>query len=116
MQSATGSLNGSVRVELFREHGDYVLKWEGLLCRRRHELRPFIKQRRLIEAASGCWCIRPFFELDAATGARRGEVLGPAMVGLRRRRNVYHAIAIADEERARVQGYEDRRAQARDLA
>jgi integrase len=29
----------------------------------------------LIEAASGCWCIRPFLELDAATGARRGEVL-----------------------------------------
>ena len=29
----------------------------------------------MIEAASGCWCIRPFLELDAATGARRGEVL-----------------------------------------
>jgi integrase len=33
------------------------------------------QQRLLIEAASGCWCIRPFLELDAATGARRGEVL-----------------------------------------
>jgi integrase len=33
------------------------------------------QQRLLIQAASGCWCIRPFLELDAATGARRGEVL-----------------------------------------
>lgn len=33
------------------------------------------QQRLLIDAASGCWCIRPFLELDAATGARRGEVL-----------------------------------------
>jgi integrase len=33
------------------------------------------QQTLLIEAASGCWCIRPFLELDAATGARRGEVL-----------------------------------------
>ena len=33
------------------------------------------QQTLLIDAASGCWCIRPFLELDAATGARRGEVL-----------------------------------------
>lgn len=33
------------------------------------------QQRLVIEAASGCWCITPFLELSAATGARRGEVL-----------------------------------------
>jgi integrase len=33
------------------------------------------QQRILIESASGCWCLAPFLELSAATGARRGEVL-----------------------------------------
>jgi integrase len=33
------------------------------------------QQRLVIDAASGCWCIAPFLELSAATGARRGEVL-----------------------------------------
>jgi integrase len=33
------------------------------------------QQRLVIDAASGCWCVAPFLELSAATGARRGEVL-----------------------------------------
>ena len=33
------------------------------------------QQRLLIESASGCWCLPPFLELSAATGARRGELL-----------------------------------------
>ncbi len=33
------------------------------------------QQKLLIESASGCWCLRPFLEMSAATGARRGEVL-----------------------------------------
>jgi integrase len=33
------------------------------------------QQKLLIEAATGCWCLAPFLELSAATGARRGEVL-----------------------------------------
>ena len=36
---------------------------------------PTAQQDTLLEAASGPWCIRPLLELDAATGARRGEVL-----------------------------------------
>jgi integrase len=33
------------------------------------------QQKLLIQSASGCWCLTPFLELSAATGARRGEVL-----------------------------------------
>jgi integrase len=33
------------------------------------------QQKLLIESATGCWCLSPFLELSAATGARRGEVL-----------------------------------------
>ena len=33
------------------------------------------QQRLLIDSATGCWCRSAFLELDAATGARRGEVL-----------------------------------------
>jgi integrase len=33
------------------------------------------QQRLLIESARGCWCLAPFLEVSAATGARRGEVL-----------------------------------------
>jgi integrase len=33
------------------------------------------QQKLLIESASGCWCLGPFLEVSAATGARRGEVL-----------------------------------------
>jgi integrase len=33
------------------------------------------QQKLLIDSASGCWCLAPFLELAAATGARRGEVL-----------------------------------------
>jgi integrase len=31
--------------------------------------------RLLIDSATGCWCLQPFLELSAATGARRGEIL-----------------------------------------
>lgn len=31
--------------------------------------------RLLIDSATGCWCLAPFLEMSAATGARRGEVL-----------------------------------------
>src|SRR5713226_9664560 len=33
------------------------------------------QQKLLIDSATGCWCLAPFLELSAATGARRGEVL-----------------------------------------
>jgi integrase len=33
------------------------------------------QQSMLLEAASGPWCIRPYLEVDAATGCRRGELL-----------------------------------------
>jgi len=42
------------------------------------------QQTLLIDAASGCWCIRPFLEVEAATGARRGEVLAFRWVDLDR--------------------------------
>lgn len=31
------------------------------------------QQRLLIESATGCWCLAPFLEVSAATGARRGR-------------------------------------------
>lgn len=33
------------------------------------------QQKLLIDSATGCWCLAPFLEISAATGARRGEVL-----------------------------------------
>jgi integrase len=43
--------------------------------RRNEAALPPAQQRLLIESATGCWCLAPFLEVSAATGARRGEVL-----------------------------------------
>ena len=65
------------------------------------------QQFLVFASATGPWCMATFLEVAAATGARRGEVLGIALVGYSRWPGHHHPIAHSDAAGVGIQRHEN---------